>query len=66
MVINCCKYFLVPAILREDVLTFSFLQPFTGGPSQNVSCELNKGIYLNIQTPLTGGRVSKDGPLYIL
>ena len=26
------------------MLISSFLQPFTGGPGQNVSCELNKGI----------------------
>ena len=29
---------------RGDVLISSFLQPFTGEPGQDVSCELNKGI----------------------
>ena len=38
--ISCCKYFQVPADSRGDVLMSSLLQPFTGGPGQNVSCEL--------------------------
>ena len=29
---------------QKGCIKFSFLQPFTGGPSQNVSFELNKGI----------------------
>ena len=42
--INNCKYFVVPARPWRRWVTFSFLQPFTCGPPQNVSCELNKGI----------------------
>ena len=33
-----------PSASRGDVLISSFLQLFTGGPAQDVSCELNKGI----------------------
>ena len=29
---------------RGDVLISSFLKPFTGGPGQDVFCELNKDI----------------------
>ena len=35
-------HFHFPARLRRDVLISSFLQPFTGGPTQDV---LNKGIF---------------------
>ena len=43
-VVSGCKCFLVPADSRGEVLISSFLPPFTGGPGQNVSCELNKDI----------------------
>ena len=42
----------------------SFLEPFTGGPGQEVSCELNKGILAEHSG--MGGRVLGDGPLCIL
>lgn len=45
------------------MLNFSFLQPFIGKPSQEVCCELNKGILA--QHSGIRGRVSGDGPLYI-
>ena len=35
------KCFLLP---DQDVLLSSFLQLFTSGPDQDVSCELDKGI----------------------
>ena len=43
-VVSDCKCFLVPADSRGEVLISSLLPPFTGGPGQNVSCELNKDI----------------------
>ena len=40
----------VANISRVDVLIFSFLQPFTGDPGQNVSCELKQRCFsLNTQ-----------------
>ena len=33
-----------PSASGGDVLISFSLQSFTGGPSQDVSCELNKGI----------------------
>ena len=33
-----------PSASGGDVFISSFLQSFTGGPGQDVSCELNKGI----------------------
>ena len=43
-VVSGGKCFLVPADSRGEVLISSFLQPFTGGPGQNVCCELNIDI----------------------
>lgn len=42
--ISYCKYFLFWLDSGRDVLMSSFLQPCTGRPSQDVSCELNKAI----------------------
>ena len=42
-VTSCCESFLVPPDSGEETLS-SFLQPFTGGPGQDVSWELNTCI----------------------
>ena len=49
---------------RRDVFISSFLQQFTSGPGQEVSCELNKSILAEHSG--IGGRVLGDGPLCIL
>ena len=41
-VISGCKYSLVPARLRRDMLISFSLQPLMGGPGQDVSCELKQ------------------------
>ena len=46
-----------------DVLLSSFLQPYTGGPGQDVSCKLNKGILAYLYL---GGRLPRDGLLCII
>ena len=43
------------------MLISSSLQSFTGGPGQDVSCELNKGILAHY----LGSRVPRDEPLCI-
>ena len=41
-----------------------FLQPFTGGPGQDVFCELNKG-YFSVSSGMGGGAPGEE-PLSIL
>ena len=43
----------------------SFLQPFTGGPGQGVSCELKKKRYFSL-TSGVGGRAPRVGLLCVL
>ena len=38
-----------------DILISSFLQPFTGGPGQNVSCEINKCYFSLTLIPWEAG-----------
>lgn len=45
MVKNCCRSFPGFDQTLEGMCSFPFLQPFTGGPGQDVFCELNKGYF---------------------
>ena len=49
---------------REDVLVSSVLQPFLGGPDQDASSVVIKGILA--QCSLLGRQDSRDGPSCII
>ena len=50
---------------RGDVFISSFLEPFTGGPGQGVSCELKKKRYFNLTSGMRG-RAPGVGGLCVL
>ena len=45
----------LPSASGRDAFISSSLQSFTGGPGQDVSCELNKGILAQCSLPGSQG-----------
>ena len=51
---------------RVDVLISSFLQSFTEGPGQDVSCELNKAFFLKLNSHYLKDRVPRNVPVCLV